>query len=90
MIKLYKIDYGIEYHLSKIEYIQDVNINKDDNFGKFKGAISTTIQSNNTGEILSYYSFYCFLFFDNLLLNINSKLLFMIIFAYSQSIFNLG
>ena len=44
MIKLYRIDYGIEYHLSKIEYIQDVNINKDDNFEKFKGPISTIIQ----------------------------------------------
>ena len=52
MIKLYRIDYGIEYHLSKIEYIQDVNIDKDDNFKKFKGPISSIIQSNNTGEIL--------------------------------------
>ena len=52
MIKLYKINYGIEYYQTKIEYIQDIDFYNENNFKGFKESISTICQSNQKGDIL--------------------------------------
>ena len=48
MIKLYKVNYGIEYNQTKIEFIQDIII---DNM-IFKGPVSCITQSSKEGDIL--------------------------------------
>ena len=48
MIKLYKVNYGIEYNQTKIEFIQDIILGNME----FKGAVSCIIQSSKEGDIL--------------------------------------
>ena len=48
MIKLYKVNYGIEYNQTKIEFIQDIISSNME----FKGAVSCIIQSSKEGDIL--------------------------------------
>ena len=53
MIKLYKVNYGIEYNQTTIEYIQDIIFDdQPKNFKDFKGAISCITQSSKEGDIL--------------------------------------
>ena len=51
MIKLYKLNYGLEYDQTKIEFIHDIYINNE-NFKGFRGAISYITQSNENRDIL--------------------------------------
>ena len=50
MIKLYKVNYGIEYDQTTIDYIQDIVFDKY--FKDFKGAVSCITQSSKEGDIL--------------------------------------
>ena len=50
IIKLYK--FIKDKNNIKIEYIQDIILDKNNNFKLFNGPISSIIQSKNTGEIL--------------------------------------
>ena len=52
MIKLYRINYGMEYDRTKLEYIQDIDFNNDNNFKGFKEPISSIFQSTKNGDIL--------------------------------------
>ena len=51
-IKLFKIIYGEKIWNSKIKYIQDIEIEDNENFEEFNGPISCIIQSRSTGNIL--------------------------------------
>ena len=51
MIKLYKVNFGIEYDQTTIEYIQDIIFDNYD-FKGFKGAVSCITQSSKEGDIL--------------------------------------
>ena len=52
MIKLYKIEYKKNNNESKIIYIQDIIIEKNDEFEGFENAISCITQSQITGNII--------------------------------------
>ena len=54
MIKLYKVIYGKEAFETRIQYIQDINIDIIDNkkYEYFDGPISCIYQSKITGNIL--------------------------------------
>ena len=53
IIKLYKVNYGIEYDKTTIEYIQDIIFaNENNNMKGFRGPISSITQSNIDGKIL--------------------------------------
>ena len=52
MIKLYKIEYDKNKNESKIIYIQDIIIEKNDEFEGFENAISCIAQSQITGNII--------------------------------------
>ena len=52
IIKLYKIIYNQNFLETKIEYIQDIETKKNNNFKGFKGPISSIIQSKNDGKII--------------------------------------
>jgi len=52
IIKLYKIIYNQNFLETKIEYIQDIETKKNNNFKGFKGSISSIIQSKNDGKII--------------------------------------
>ena len=52
-IKLYKIICGKNGYDTKIEFIQDLNLeNNNNNFNGFNGAVTSIIQSKNTGNML--------------------------------------
>ena len=52
MIKLYKIIYNKKFTETKIEYIQDIEIDQNNNFKGFKGPISSILQSKKNGNLL--------------------------------------
>ena len=50
MIKLYKILYSDKAYNAKIEYLQDIVFDKNDNFEGFKGAINCIIQTKSSKD----------------------------------------
>jgi len=77
IIKLYKIIENKTFLESKIEYIQDIEIEKKENFKGFKGPITSIIQTERNGDLLvtcwdgNVYllekpNIELFLFYDNL------------------------
>ena len=52
-IKLYKVIYSSKAFNIKIEYLQDIEFEKNDEFEGFEGAVSCIIQSTYTGNILA-------------------------------------
>jgi hypothetical protein len=77
IIKLYKIIENKTFLESKIEYIQDIEIEKKENFKGFKGPITSIIQTKRNGDLLvtcwdgNVYllekpNIELFLFYDNL------------------------
>ena len=52
VIKLYKILYGNKPYFTKIEYIQDIEIEINEKFGGFESAITCILQSTINGNIL--------------------------------------
>ena len=63
MIKLYRINYGMEYYQTKFEFIQDIAFKNDNNFKRFKEPINSIFQSTNNGDILiSCWDGYTYLF----------------------------
>ena len=52
MIKLYKIIYEKKFIETKIEFIQDIEIQKSKNFKGFKGPVSSIMQSKLNGKVL--------------------------------------
>ena len=53
IIKLYKVNYGIEYDKTTIEYIQDIIFaNENNNMKGFEKPISCIIQSNLDNKII--------------------------------------
>ena len=51
-IKLYKIIFEDQSHNTNINYIQDIILEKENNFEGFNGAITSIIQTNDTGNFL--------------------------------------
>ena len=52
MIKIYKIHYGKIYENTKIEFIQDVDFNKNNIFKGFKGPVISIAQSSFHDNII--------------------------------------
>ena len=80
MIKLYEVNYSYDYHKTRIEFVQDIIFNenndkenKNNTFKGFREAVSCIIQSSKDGKILiSCWDGKIYLFeinFDDLLKN---------------------
>ena len=62
IIKLYKIIYNQNFSKNKIEFIQNVAINNNNNFKGFKGPISSIIQSSKGDIIITSWDKNIYLF----------------------------
>ena len=52
MIKLYKINFEKQNYKTTITFIQDIIVDKEKDFEGFNGAITSIVQSNDTGNFL--------------------------------------
>ena len=52
-IRLYEVIYNEKAYLNRIEYIQDIEFEKNEKFYEFEGPISCIIQSKRSGNILA-------------------------------------